>query len=280
MRYALCAMRFTQNSGWPMIDIHNHVIYAFDDGPKTLDESLEMLKQAAGQGITDVFATSHFNEIIREESIADYFSKLEILQGELRKREIALRLHPGSEMFFHHYLHQTVKKLRTGALAGTNLYVLLELPLYLMPVGVEETLFNLRMEGFIPVIAHPERYSALHQKPEKILNFIRLGGLLQVNAGSALGGFGRTVQKIALWLLENQYAHFLASDAHSPRGRGFKLAETLKELEKNLDKTYLQKLVQDHPQKIINNEILEPLTLPEPEPRKGFLQRVKERLKL
>ena len=263
-----------------MIDIHNHVIYQFDDGPKNLDESLEMLKQAADQGITDVFATSHFNEVVSQKMETDYFSKLEILRKELREKEIALRLHSGSEMFFHHYMNSTLKKVKVGTLAESNLYVLMEFPLYLMPVGAEETLFNLTMEGYIPIIAHPERYSALHAKPEKILNFIRHGGLLQVNAGSILGGFGRTVQKISMWLLENQYAHFIASDAHSPNGRRFKLAEVVAELEKNLDKTYLDQLVRDNPRKIIDNEVMEALTLPEAEPPKGFLQRVKTRLKL
>lgn len=100
-----------------------------------------------------------------------------------------------------------------------------------------------------------------------------------MNAGSVLGGFGRTVQKISLWLIENQYAHFLASDAHSPGGRGFKLAEAIAALEKDFDKDYIQTLVNDNPRKIIDNVMMEPLTLPEDEPEKGFLQRVRERLK-
>lgn len=263
-----------------MIDIHNHIIYQFDDGPKSLDESLEMLKKASDQGITDVFATSHFNEVVNPQMEADYFAKLENLRKELQQKGIALRLHSGSEMFFHHYIHTTLKKIKVGTLTGSNLYLLMEFPLYLMPAGVEETLFNLTMDGYIPIIAHPERYSALHQKPEKILNFIRHGGLLQVNAGSVLGGFGRTVQKISMWLLENRYVHFVASDAHSPTGRSFKLAEVTAELEKNLDKSYLQQLVRDNPRKIIDNVIIEPISLPEPEPQKSLFQRVKTRLKL
>jgi len=262
-----------------MIDIHNHVIYKFDDGPKTLDESIELLKMAADQGITDVFATSHFNEVVNKDQEDDYFTKLNHLQETLKEQKIPIRLYSGSEMFFHHYIHQTLAKLNVGTLAKTNHYVLMEFPLYLMPVGAEETLFNLTMEGYRPIIAHPERYSALHNHPEKILHFIRHGGLLQVNAGSVLGGFGRTVQKISLWLIENQYAHFLASDAHSPNGRGFKLAEAVAALEKDFDKDYIQTLVYDNPQKIIDNVIMEPLTLPEEEPEKGFLQRVRERLK-
>lgn len=262
-----------------MIDIHNHIIYKFDDGPKTLDESIEMLKMAVDQGITDVFATSHFNEVVNQEQEDDYFTKLDHLRETLRDKNIPVRLYSGSEMFFHHYIAQTLTKRRVGTLAETNRYVLMEFPLYLMPVGAEETLFNLTMEGYRPIIAHPERYSALHNHPEKILHFIRHGGLLQVNTGSVLGKFGRTVQKISLWLIENRYVHFLASDAHSPEGRGFRLAEAVATLEKDFDKNYIQTLVKDNPQKIIDNVMIEPLTLPEEEPEKGFIQRVRERLK-
>jgi protein-tyrosine phosphatase len=263
-----------------MIDIHNHVIYEFDDGPRSLDESLALLKSAAEQGITDVFATSHFNEIVNKKLEDDYFAKLKILREKVQETNIPVRLYPGSEMFFHHYIHQTLRKIRVGTLAESNCYVLMEFPLYLMPVGVEDTLFNLRMDGFIPIIAHPERYSSLHNKPEKILNFIRHGGLLQVNVGSALGSFGRKCQKIAMWLLENQYVHFLASDAHLPNGRGFRLAEAAEELEKDLDKSYIEQIVRENPQKIIDNQTMEAFTLPEEEPQKSFFEQVRKKLKL
>jgi protein-tyrosine phosphatase len=246
-----------------MIDIHNHVIYEFDDGPRSLDESLELLKAAADQGITDVFATSHFNEIVNNTLEDDYFAKLDT----------------GSEMFFHHYIHQTLRKIRVGTLADSNRYVLMEFPLYLMPAGVEEALFNLRLHGFIPIIAHPERYSPLYSKPEKILNFIRHGGLLQVNVGSALGSFGRPCQRISMWLLENRYVHFLASDAHSPKGRGFRLAQAVEELEKHLDKSYIEQIVKENPQKIIDNQTMEALTLPEEVPQMSLFERMWKRFK-
>ncbi len=263
-----------------MIDIHNHIIFKFDDGPKSLEESLKMLKIAADQGITDVFATSHFNEIVDLEVEQIYFKRLDILRNEVVKNNINVQLHSGSEIFFHHFIHDTVKKTRVASLCEQNKYILMEFPLYLLPTGAEDALYRLKMDGYIPIIAHPERYSALHNRPQKILNFIKYGGLLQINAGSVLGDFGRTVKKISLWLLENKFAHFIGSDAHSPDGRTFKLKKAALELEEYLDKNYIQDLVQNNPRKIIDDIDMETVELPEvaPEPQ-GFMQRFKKKLK-
>ena len=264
-----------------MIDIHNHIIYHFDDGPKTLEDALKMLQAAADQGITDVFATSHFNEVIHAEAEADYFRKLACLQEEVDKRNLGLRLHSGSEMFFHLGMDQTIRKTRVGTLGEKGLYILMEFPLYLMPSGAEETLFQLTMDGYRPIIAHPERYSSLHQKPHKILNFVRHGGLLQVNAGSVLGQFGRTVQKIAMELLEQHMVHFIGSDAHSPKGRSFLMAAAADSLREHLDEAYIQDLVSNNARKIIENQPLEPMPLPEEEDagNRGLIDRMRSRLK-
>ena len=263
-----------------MIDIHNHIIFKFDDGPKSLSESLEMLRIAADQGITDVFATSHFNEIIDAEMERVYFERLEILRKECREHKINIRLHSGSEMFFHHFIHETVKKTRVATLCEQGKYILMEFPLYLMPTGVEDALYRLTMDGFIPIIAHPERYSALHSRPEKLINFVKYGGLLQVNAGSILGDFGKTTQKIALWLLESKLVHFIGSDAHGPNGRTFKLQKAATELKESLDQSYIDDLVTNNPRKIIDHISLEPMPIPEsPQKPRGFVQRFRDKLK-
>ena len=263
-----------------MIDIHNHVIYEFDDGPGSRQEALDMLRVAADQGISDVFATSHFSEYITDAQEADYFTKLSLLQSTLVDKQIPITLHSGSELFFHPFLEKTARERRGARLTGEGRYILFELPLYLMPKGVEETLFQLQMSNWQPIVAHPERYSALHDKPHKILKFIQFGGLLQVNAGSVLGEFGRTVQRIAMWLLENEYVHFLGSDAHKPTGRTFKLSDATEALREHLDPDYIRALTGGNAAKIIEGERIEPLTLPEETPSaKGFLSRVRDRLK-
>ena len=261
-----------------MYDIHNHLIYQFDDGPASLEEVVEMLKMARDQGITRVFATSHFQELIPPELEEHYFRKLTELQDRLEHENIPIQVFSGSEIFFHHYMNETVKRSRVGTLAGLGKYVLLEFPLFLMPSGVSEALFKLKMDGLVPIIAHPERYSSVLENPETVLEYLKYGALLQVNAGSVTGDFGRRVQKIAMWMVEHRLVHFLGSDAHNARGRTFRLAEAVKQLRRHVEEDYIQALVEHFPARILKNEDPEPIQIPEPEEQRGFFSRLKQKL--
>ncbi|MEJ2051958.1 MAG: capsular biosynthesis protein, partial [Calditrichota bacterium] len=93
-----------------MIDIHNHLIPEFDDGPKSFDESLQMLRIAEEQGITDVFATSHFQEIIPHQMEDDYLVKLDELQNRTVAMNLNVNIHSGGELFYHEQLDESIKK--------------------------------------------------------------------------------------------------------------------------------------------------------------------------
>ena len=227
------------------IDIHSHLIPQFDDGPKEYRESLEMLKQAADQGITDVFATSHFNEWIPEEAETEYFEKLSLLREKATEEKLPITIHSGAEIFYHQYVENTVKKSKVTTLGNWGQYVFLEFPMFQMPDGAEEVLFRLAAEKFIPIVAHPERYVKIIERPRRILNFIRYGGLLQVNGGSIIGHFGKEIQKLAIQLLEKELVHFIASDSHSPKSRQFILKPVYEFLQDKIPTDYLEKLLYD-----------------------------------
>ncbi|KPJ96562.1 MAG: hypothetical protein AMJ53_00285 [Gammaproteobacteria bacterium SG8_11] len=263
-----------------MIDIHNHVIYKFDDGPKTIEESLEMLRIAADQGITDVFATSHFSEIIPREVESDYFDKLKILQEETATKNILVNIHSGSELFYHLFMDQTIKEKKVASLAGKGLYVLMEFSLFIMPTGVEETLYKLSMNGIIPIIAHPERYPAVVQNPQHALDYLKYGAIYQMNAGSVLGRFGKEVQKLSMWMLENKLVHFISSDAHTVKNRTFRLKEAVESLQPHLDADYISELVEKNARKILNSERIEKVKVPDLQPQDGLFARLKKKLGL
>ncbi len=262
-----------------MIDIHNHLIPDFDDGPKSLEESLEMLRQAEEQGITDVFATSHFNEYIPPEMEEEYFAKLRQLREEALARGIKVNIYSGAEIFYHHFVNKTVSSKKVATLGGLGQYVLIEFPMFQMPSGAEEVLFHLSVDNYIPIVAHPERYNALISQPEKPLEYIQYGGLLQVNAGSVLGHFGKEVQKIALSLLEQRLVHFIASDAHFSEGRTFILLETYEFLKDKLPQQYLEEIFYKNPKCIIDEIRIDKVSYPKPKQPKGFFQKIKNRLK-
>lgn len=262
-----------------MIDIHNHLIPKFDDGPKSLKESVEMLRQAREQGITDVFATSHFNEYIPKELEKEYFAKLKELREEILALGIDVNVYSGSEIFYHHYVDSTIKSSKVTTLGGWGQYVLIEFPMFQMPEGVEEVLFRLSVDKYIPIVAHPERYNAVLEKPERAVNFVRYGGLLQVNAGSVLGHFGKLVQKVSLNLLRKRMVHFIASDAHSPQSRTFLLREVYDFLQNELPADYIEELLFSNARNIIDEVRIDKVQVPVEEEVPNFWKRLKQRFR-
>ncbi len=258
-----------------MFDIHNHLIYQFDDGPRDLQEAVDMLKAAEDQGITHAFATSHFQEIIPLPMEDDYFRKLEELRNRLIAENVKVEIHSGSELFYHHFMNETVKKHRVCALNENSQYVLFEFPLYLKPTGFEEVIFQLKMDGYFPILAHPERYNFIQQEPEKIVDILKLGALLQVNTGSLLGHFGRTSQRLARQFLELRLVSFLGSDAHRKEGRSFSLKPAVDELRHIVDKGYIEELTHTNPAKILHNEPVEPPPIPDFK-ETGFFSRIRK----
>lgn len=263
-----------------MIDIHNHVIYKFDDGPKSLKESLNMLRIAADQGITDVFATSHFNEVIPPDIESDYFHKLKIVREEAASKNIPVAIHSGSELFYHMFMDQTVKEKEVASLAGKGLYVLTEFSLFIMPTGVKETLFKLSMNGIIPIIAHPERYPAVRQDPQLALDYLKYGAIFQVNAGSILGSFGKEIRKLSIWMLENKLVHFVGSDAHNTRNRPFRMKDVADALKGHLDADYIAELIEGNARKILESQKIEKVEIPESAVPESFFSKLKKKLKL
>jgi protein-tyrosine phosphatase len=262
-----------------MIDIHSHLIPQFDDGPRSFDESLQMLRIASEQGITDVFATSHFNDFIPDEVEVEYFEKLQMLREEAISRNININIYSGSELFFHHYVEKTLKTSKVATLGGLQQYVLIEFPMFQMPAGLEEVLFEISINNLIPIVAHPERYSGVLEKPSRALKFIRHGGLLQVNAGSIMGHFGKETQKLGMNLLDQQVVHFIASDAHAPDGRTFILRKTYEYLRSYLPEDYLEELFYKNPRNIIDEVKIEKINLPPEKKSGGFFNKLINRFK-
>ena len=261
-----------------LIDIHNHLIPAFDDGPPDWEVTLAMLRQAAEQGVTDVFATSHFSEYIAPELVEEYFQKFDQLQQKIRKEGISVRVHSGAELFYHPYIAKSIAEVPVATLGNWGQYVLMEFPMFQALEGFEDALFRLSMDDYIPIIAHPERYMAVVNDFEVLYRFVKFGGLLQINGGSILGHFGKDVQKTSMKILEQRLAHFIASDAHtSKKGRSFLLREVVNYLADKVPENYLKQLVYEYPQAIIDRVRLEKMEVPlEIPPKTGFLQRLKK----
>jgi protein-tyrosine phosphatase len=198
-----------------MIDTHHHCLPAVDDGPGDWDESVLQCRAAADDGIRTIIATPHVGRGRWSDPPAHEVRKLvSQLNEKLGGEPLVL---PGSEYFF---AHDMVETLALGSdiqpLAGTR-YVLVEFDERLLPPFIDSVFYRAQMEGWIPVIAHPERNLAIQSNPELLYDLVTRGARAQVTAMSVTGQFGSRALKSAELLLDREMVHFMATDAHSIR---------------------------------------------------------------
>jgi protein-tyrosine phosphatase len=198
-----------------VIDLHAHVLPGVDDGPRTWDESLQILRTMAADGVAAVAATPHVRE--------DYpttANTMKRLVAELRERtaEAAIELDvlPGGEIALSELGRLDEDERRRFGLGGNPTCLLLEFPYYGWPLGLEDTVARLVREGTTPVIAHPERNAEVQAAPERLRPVVDAGALVQLTAASLDGRLGRGSRAAARALLQRNLAHLVASDAHAP----------------------------------------------------------------
>lgn len=240
-----------------MIDFHNHVLPGVDDGPELLEESLNMLRTAAEQGITDVVNTVHFQHPKMEGKDID-FESLEIqtvrLQNILNNEGIDVRLHLGAEVYFlPNLVELTDNPLCTF---GNGKYMLVEFPFHMLPKGYDKVLFNLILAGTTPIIAHPERCEPIQRKLWILSKLVRSGCLVQVDGPSVMGILGNSARVTAMEIIERGLCHLLGSDAHNDDIRNFSLVRTVERCKETFGDS-VKEWVTTNPEKILKGEKIE-----------------------
>ena len=211
-----------------MIDFHNHILPGVDDGAKTMQESIEMLKYAQSQGITDVVNTVHFQHPKMQDKNTDfkYISsvKNDLIQ-ELDKNQIKINIHLGAEVFFNFNLLEILDNPLVTFCNGK--YMLIEFQTHQFPKGFDSHLYDLAISGVTPIIAHPERYKSVQNDINIIEKLINSGCLVQIDAGSLIGHFGPKCKLSAEIMLKRQMVHIIGSDSHGLGRRNFCLKESI-----------------------------------------------------
>ena len=200
-----------------MIDIHSHILPETDDGPKTIEESLEMCRMSHADGITVMVATPHAHDGVHKTHDPEHLKqKVEELNRRLGGNP---RVVLGCELRFTHDVVSQICRNKTAPSIGGGPYALIEFPHAVVPVGSERALFELMSNQIKPIIAHPERNHMLMAEPERLYGLIEMGVLGQADTGSFTGQFGKKVKQAAQVMLENGLLHILASDCHNVRNR-------------------------------------------------------------
>lgn len=200
-----------------MVDIHSHILSEVDDGSHSLNESVEMCRASAEDGIQVMVATPHAHDGLHKTHEPEFLrQKVAELNRELGGRpKIVL----GCELRFTHALVKQVCETRSAPTIAGGPYALVEFPHAVVPPGSEHPLFDLMNNQITPIIAHPERNIMLMTEPERFYDLISMGVLGQMDTGSITGQFGKKVQQAARVMLENGLIHFIASDCHNTRNR-------------------------------------------------------------
>lgn len=214
-----------------MKDLHCHLLYGIDDGSKDIEESVGILKRAFDQGITEVIITPHYMENTKyncnNKIKIDLFKKL---YKRIAEENIGLKLYLGNEIYFTENILELISRKEIMTLNGGR-YILIELPMRNMVHGTRDFLFRLINKGYIPIIAHPERYQVFQEHPEYIKKFIAMGILFQGNYLSLYDKYGKMAKKTLKYFLKNDFITFLASDIHH-LDDDYKLKNLYKEIKK------------------------------------------------
>ncbi|HEY2325472.1 MAG TPA: CpsB/CapC family capsule biosynthesis tyrosine phosphatase [Thermoanaerobaculia bacterium] len=254
-----------------MIDIHHHCLPGVDDGPRDLEQAVDLCRLAAEDGIETIVATPH---VLRGRWQNTSRAALEQKLAELQDAVGASpRLLLGSEYFFAHDMNEALQNGSIVPLADSR-YVLVELASHAVPPLLEQPLYQARLAGWTTVIAHPERNLVFQSKPELLASLVANGTKTQITAGSLLGDFGPEAQQCACEWIEREMVHFVASDSHNTTKRPPRMREAVAAIRQIAGDRVADALTRANPAAVVENHGLEYDPEPKPAPKRRVLDRL------
>lgn len=238
-----------------MIDIHSHILFGIDDGAKTLEESIVLLKKMKSIGVETILATPHYihgtsyTANNKEKSV-----RLKKIKEILRQENLEIYVYLGNEVFIDSNIDLLINEEEISTLYSTQ-YILVEFPRNTEVIKLYEILFQLRTKGYIPIIAHPERYLFIQNDYEVINKFLEMGCLFQGNIENARRKYGKIPEKVFWYMLKNNKYQFLATDVHHANDSLFSNFSKMKDkIIKEIGEKEYKLLTEDNPIKVFKNE--------------------------
>ena len=233
-----------------MVDIHCHILPGLDDGARTIEESVEMVKLAAANGCTDLVATPHSNSrfVFDEARVAEALSELSTLSRGL------VNLHRGCDCHLNFQNLQDALACPSKYSINNSRYLLVELPDLLSVTAVRDQLHALLNARTVPIITHPERNLTLRVNTDQVKLWAEDGCLVQVTGQSFLGRFGSAAKESAEAFMHSDLVHFVASDAHDCFNRPPDLSKAYEHVRGRWGEARARALFIDNPAAVINDE--------------------------
>ena len=234
-----------------MIDVHCHLVYEVDDGSKNKEETIIMLEEAKRAGFTDIILTPHYMQDYYIEPSAKIKEKIDTFYEDVKN--IGINLYQGNEIYATRDIVDLIKDSKAMSLNNSR-YVLFELPMQDMPMNLDEIIYLLLENKYIPIIAHPERYRYVQENPNILIEYIEKGVLFQSNLGSIIGVYGNTIKETVKKLLTHNMIHFLGTDNHRPNTIYRDMPEIITNLNKLIGEEKQRELTTTNPMRILENK--------------------------
>jgi protein-tyrosine phosphatase len=195
------------------IDMHGHWLPGIDDGAATVEQSLEMLALYASLGYTELIATPHIYRDYYPNTPQSIQTAFDRIKSDAYKLYPGLKISYAAEYYLDDHFEQLLSQKQLLAFQGNH--VLVEQGYFAETPGIDKYLFDIQIKGYIPVLAHPERYVYYHQNNKKIAFMRELGIKMQVNLLSVAGKYGPEIANKATEYLEKGWVDFIGTDAHT-----------------------------------------------------------------
>ena len=197
-----------------MTDIHNHLLFGVDDGSKSIEDSVDILRDLERAGYKNVILTPHYIKDSNYSSPAlENYKRLKKLKEALKENHININLFLGNEIYIDEEILELLQRREIYPLNGTN-FLLIELPISGEYEGYQEIFSFLISKGCNVILAHPERYLAFQKDYKKIDELKKMGVYLQSNIDSLIGRYGEDAEILIKRLLKDKKISFLATDIH------------------------------------------------------------------
>ena len=233
-----------------LADIHCHLMPYVDDGAYDEEESLALLKMEAAQGVRTICLTPHLRADMFETTDEEIQRHFEMVQRLAEEAALPLELCCSREYHYDRFLRSRLKNGNLRPLGQGNT-ILVEFDGRQEAQDMLEAVAQIRRAGWVPLIAHVERYAALYEDWELARTLQRAGAYLQVNAGSVLGREGLRQKQMAKRLLQNDLVYVIASDAHDTEIRVPELSRCAEYLEKKYGRGTARRLLRENPLSVL-----------------------------
>lgn len=235
-----------------MIDLHAHILTDTDDGAGSFEESVALLYEAKKAGFSGIVCTPHYMQQFFERDVNYINDRIQELS--LDAKRIGIHLYKGNEIYMANELYKYIEDKKVTTINDSR-YILLQLQLADTPIrNTIEIIEEIVKNGYVPIIAYPERYPYIQKSIEFAKQLLKKGALLQANYASIDGYYGVQAKKTVIKLLKNKMIQFLGSDTHKKRTIYINMQKYIKELSKYLSENEIHELSYKNPIKVIHDE--------------------------